>query len=159
MPLNGHFFHTVKLGDVYEESLTVTEAHLQAATGLTGDFNPLHVNRQFAQGTRYGGCILHGPVTGAIMSTALGMQFAGTAIGYLEHNVRFRAPVYPGDTLTTRWQVLALHAKPRHDGGIVEMSATCHNQLGEVVAEATGKLLVGNCLANAYGDAPAGVPR
>ena len=69
--------------------------------GLIGDFNPHHVDESYAKGTRFGTRILHGMLTGAIMGAPLGMYFHGTAIGFLEHNVRFIAPVRAGDTLTT----------------------------------------------------------
>jgi 3-hydroxybutyryl-CoA dehydratase len=148
MPQNGALFSSVKVGDTYTDSLTITDAHLMQAAGLTGDFNPLHVNEAFAKGSRYGGRILHGTVTGAIMSTPLGMAFAGTAIGYLEQNARFRAPVRVGDTLTTTWTVVAVSPKPKHRGGVVSITGECRNQNGVVVVEADGKMLVGNQLTN-----------
>ena len=77
-------------------------------------------------------------------AASYGMVFHGTAIAYLEHACRFLKPVRAGDTLTTVWEVPGLEPKPKHDGGIVAMKATCSNQDGEVVAEATGTMLVRN---------------
>ena len=70
------------------------------------------------------------------------MYFAGTAIAYIEHACRFKAPVKPGDTLTTRWTITAKLDKPKHKGGIVVMACVATNQAGEVVVEADGKILV-----------------
>ena len=71
---------------------------------MFGDFNPLHVDELFANHSLYGTRILHGPFTAALMSTAVGLYFAGTAIGFLEHNCRFIAPVRPGDTLNNKME-------------------------------------------------------
>jgi len=71
----------------------------------------------------------------------VGMYFHGTAIAYLEHAARFKAPVRAGDTLTTTWTVAAKEAKPRHGGGVVVLRGVCRNQAGIVVAEADAKML------------------
>lgn len=138
----GRWYDEVAVGESFGASLTVTETHLVLGSGMFGDFNPLHVDEEFAKGTRFGGRILHGPFTSALVAAPAGMYFAGTAIAYLEHACRFRAPVRAGDTLTTRWTVTAKTDKPAHKGGIVEMKATSTNQRGEVVVEAEGKMLV-----------------
>ena len=91
-----------------------------------------------------GGRVLHGTFTSAIVSASAGMYFHGTAIAYLEHNCRFKAPVRPGDTLRTTWTIEERIEKPKQKGGVVAMRARCENQRGEVVAEADGKMLVGN---------------
>ena len=63
----------------------MTETHIVMGAGLIGDFNPHHVNADYAKGTRFGTPILHGMLTSAIMGAAVGMYFHGTAIAYLEH--------------------------------------------------------------------------
>ena len=146
--LRGRTFHEVAVGDTYEHAVTITDAHLVGGAGLIGDFNPLHVDEEFARRSRFGGRILHGVLTSALMGAPLGNLFAGTAIAYLEHNCRFRAPVKVGDTLRFAWRVVELTDKPAQHGGIVACDGTATNQRGEVVATAHGRMLV------AY-DAPA----
>jgi acyl dehydratase len=138
----GKGFDETRVGETFSTSLTVTEAHLVLAAGLFGDFNPLHVDESHAAQSRFGGRILHGPFTSALISAPAGMYFHGTAIAYLEHNCRFKAPVRPGDTLRTTWTIAEKLAKPRHGGGIVVLRARCENQHGDLVAEADGKMLV-----------------
>lgn len=138
----GKWYDEVKVGDRFTTSLTVTETHLVLAAGLFGDFNPLHVDELHAKESRYGGRILHGPFTAALVAAPVGMYFHTTAIAYLEHACRFKAPVRPGDTLATTWTVTALLPKPKHYGGIVVLQCECRNQAGEVVTEADGKILV-----------------
>lgn len=110
--------------------------------GLFGDFNPLHVDQEFARASRFGGRILHGPFTSALVSAPVGMYFSGTAIAYLEHACRFLAPVKPGDTLATEWTVVEKLDKPKHRGGICVLRGAAANQRGETVLEADGKILV-----------------
>lgn len=142
MELSGKRYSEVAVGQTYRQSVLVTEAHLSLGATLIGDFNPLHVDEAFARRSRYGGRILHGVITSAIIGAPAGMVFAGTAIGYLEHNCRFLGPVRIGDTLATVWTVTALEDKPKHGGGVVRMRADCLNQRGERVAEASGAMLV-----------------
>ena len=142
MVFHGKWYDEVKVGDRFGDSLTVSETHLVLAAGMFGDFNPLHVDEIFAEKSRFGGRILHGPFTSALVSSPVGMYFAGTAIAYMEHHCRFKAPVRPGDTLTTRWTVVQKLDKPRHAGGIVVMKCETKNQHGDVAVEADGKILV-----------------
>ena len=71
----GHSYEEVSVGDSFQTSLTVTETHLVKGAGLFGDFNPLHVDETFAAASRFGGRILHGPLTSALISAPVGMFF------------------------------------------------------------------------------------
>ena len=142
MVFHGRWYDEVEVGDSFASSITVTETHLVLGSGMFGDFNPLHVDEEFAKKSLFGGRILHGPFTSALVSAPVGNFFAGTAIAYLEHSCRFKAPVRAGDTLATRWTVNAKSDKPKHKGGVFEMTAVATNQRGEVVVEALGKILV-----------------
>jgi 3-hydroxybutyryl-CoA dehydratase len=144
MVFPGKPFDHISIGDTFSDALTVTETHLVLGAGLFGDFNPLHVNEKFCATSQFGTRILHGPLTSALISAPVGVYFAGTAIAYLEHACRFRAPVKPGDTLTTTWTIVEKAEKPKHNGGIAVMTAVCHNQHGILVADADGKILVRN---------------
>lgn len=142
MVFHGKWYDEVNVGDSFGDSLTVTETHIVLGSGMFGDFNPLHVDEEFSKKSRLGGRVLHGPFTSALISSPVGMYFAGTAIAYLEHNCRFKTPVRAGDTITTKWKVVDKADKPKHKGGVIEMTAVASNQRGEVAVEATGKILV-----------------
>ena len=139
---SGKWFDDLKLGDAFSRTVTITDTHLVLGAGLIGDWNPHHVNDEYARDSRFGTRILHGVLTSAIMGGPIGMIFHGTAMAYLEHNTRFKAPVRAGDTLTTTWTVTTLEPKRNHKGGVVVLSAVATNQEGTVVAEADGKVLV-----------------
>jgi acyl dehydratase len=138
----GRWYDEVSIGERFGTRLTVTEAHLVLASGLFGDFNPLHVDEEFARQSVFGTRILHGPFTSALIAAPVGMYFSHTALAYLEHHCRFTAPVRPGDTLATEWTVTEKLDKPKHQGGIVVMRGRATNQKGEAVVDADGKILV-----------------
>ena len=142
MVFHGKWYDEVREGETFGSRLTVTEAHLVLAAGLFGDFNPLHVDEVFSQQSMFGSRILHGPFSSAMVSAPVGMFFAGTAIAYLEHACRFKAPVRAGDTIATQWTVTGRLDKPKHRGGIVVMKGEGRNQRGELAIEADGKILV-----------------
>ncbi len=141
---SGHWFDDLAVGDRFSRAVTITEAHLVTSAGLLGDYNPLHVDETFARASRFGGRILHGMMTSALMGGPVGMHFYGTAIAYLEHNARFAAPVRPGDTLAIAWTIVELIPKPKQGGGIASMEGAATNQDGVVTTNATGKILVFN---------------
>jgi len=138
---SGVGYDDARIGATFSTTLTVTETHLVLGAGLIGDFNPHHVDETYAKETRFGTRILHGMLTGAMMGAPLGMYFHGTAIAFLEHNVRFTAPVRAGDTLTTTWTIVEKVDKPKHAGGIVVLEGECRNQAHTVVAVARSKML------------------
>lgn len=142
MVFPGKSFNEIKVGDTFGDRLTVTETHIVQGAGLFGDFNPLHTDEEFSKNSRFGERILHGPLTSALMSACVGQFFSGTAVAYLEHNCIFKAPVKAGDTLTTQWTITEKHLKEKIESGIAHMQAVCSNQQGEVVAEATGKIML-----------------
>jgi acyl dehydratase len=138
----GKWYDELAVGERFGTRLTVTEAHLVLGSGLFGDFNPLHVDEEFARKSMFGGRILHGPFTSALVAAPVGMYFSGTALAYLEHACRFKAPVRPGDTLASQWRVTEKLDKPKHNGGIAVLKCACTNQNGDLVLEADGKILV-----------------
>jgi 3-hydroxybutyryl-CoA dehydratase len=138
----GKWYDEVALGERFGTSVTVTETHLVLASGLFGDFNPLHVDEEFSKKSMFGTRILHGPFTSALVAAPVGMYFSRTALAYLEHHCRFTAPVRPGDTLTTEWTVTDKLDKPKHRGGICVLQGIARNQRDETVVEANGKILV-----------------
>jgi len=117
---------------------TVTEADIALFAGLSGDYNPLHVNEEYCKQTIFGGRIAHGPLVYAI---AAGLLFQlhlydDTLIAFLgfEH-LKFTKPVKPGDTIHARIKVLEKRETSRPDRGVMRRQLQVLNQKGEVVQE------------------------
>ncbi len=139
MPVNlnwGPYFNQLELQTQFQSSITVTETHIVLACGLFGDFNPVHMNLEYARQTRFERPVAPGPLTIGLMASALGNYFAGTAIANTGFSATFKAPVQAGDTITTLWTIVRLEEKPKMGGGMVYLSGVCTNQRDQVVAEA-----------------------
>lgn len=106
-------FEDLEIGMTAAYGRTVTEADIAAFAGVSGDFNPVHVNQEFAAGTMFKGRIAHGMLTGAFISTVVGTKLPGEGCIYVSQSLRFRAPVRIGDTVTVEVEVTALDPKKR----------------------------------------------
>ncbi len=139
MPVNlnwGPYFDQLEQGAKFQSTITVTETHIVLACGLFGDFNPVHMNAEYAKNTKFERPLAPGTLTIGIMGSAMGNYFAGTAIANTGINATFKAPVQAGDTITTTWTIERLEEKPKLKGGIAYLTGQCVNQHGVVVVEA-----------------------
>ncbi len=116
---------------------TVTEADVVGFAGLSGDFNPLHTDQCFAEGTPFGGRIAHGMLVAAV-ATGLANQlgvFEGTTLALMEQLVRYRGPVHLGDTVHLELVVDALQATSDGRRGVVTLGTEVKNQAGQTVID------------------------
>jgi len=123
---------------------TVTEGDVLAFAGLTGDYNPLHVDAEFARTSPFKTRVPHGPL---IHDMYLGLMdrlglVAGTALAFLELRWKFLAPVLMGDTVHARVTVRDKREVKKPDRGIVTFAVTLFNQRGEAVQEGEHVLLL-----------------
>jgi itaconyl-CoA hydratase len=131
------FWDDFPLGDkITTMGVTVTEAHLVNWAGLTMDFYPLHMDKEFASKTAFGGRIAHGPLTFALAVGLLGRTGIAedSVIAWLGvDNMRIPAPVMIGDTIHVEAQVTQKRETKQADQGFMVMCYTVVNQRGETV--------------------------
>jgi 3-hydroxybutyryl-CoA dehydratase len=101
----GKTFEEVRIGDAAQISKTITEADIVLYAGLTGDFNPMHVDAEFAKQTYFGERVAHGPLSLGLIAPVIGLQLPGPGCILLSLTGNFRAPVKIGDTVTARAEV------------------------------------------------------
>jgi 3-hydroxybutyryl-CoA dehydratase len=119
--LNGYDFEDLLPGMKASFAKTITEADILLFAGASGDINAVHINEQFAQTTPFKGRIAHGMLTASIISATIAGRLPGPGTIYLGQNLRFRAPVRPGDTVQAEVIVKELiHEKRR-----VVLSTVC----------------------------------
>ncbi len=124
-------FADIAIGDTASFSKTITEHDVNAFAGLSGNFNPVHVDEEFARNTRFKGRIAHGLLAAGLISTVIGTALPGANAIYLAQELVFKSPVMLGDTLTALVEVVEkIEAKKRI---IFKTSVT--NQNGVVVIE------------------------
>ena len=127
-----------KVGDSFSRSREVTDELVRAFAEVSGDHNPIHLDDEFAKTTRFGRRIAHGMLSGAFISGVLGYELSERKIVYLSQTMRFTAPVYIGDTVTTTSTVKGI----REDKNIVTMDTVCTNQNGETVVTGEAVLML-----------------
>ncbi|MDM7924273.1 MAG: MaoC family dehydratase [Pyrinomonadaceae bacterium] len=128
----------LQIGDTFSTSREVTDDLVRRFAELSGDFNPIHLDEEFAAKTRFGRRIAHGMLTGAFISAVLGQEFAERKIVYLSQTMRFTAPVFIGDTVT----VTSVISHIREDKGIVTLETTARNQQGETLVTGESKVMI-----------------
>jgi acyl dehydratase len=119
------------VGEKARRSLTLTQEHVEAFAKLTGDYNPLHFDADFARRTRFGGLVVQGGLTTGLLHALVAMDLPGPGSVFLSQNWKFTAPVYIGDTITAEAEVASVHAsKP-----VTQLKVTVTRQTGETVLE------------------------
>lgn len=108
--LHGRYFEDLSVGMADAFAKTVTEADVVAFAGISGDFNPVHINEEFARETMFKGRIAHGMLSAAFISTVFGTRLPGPGCIYISQNLRFKAPVKIGDTVVARVELTELDA-------------------------------------------------
>ncbi|HRY55720.1 MAG TPA: MaoC family dehydratase [Spirochaetia bacterium] len=118
-------------------SKTVTESDIAAFAGFSGDFNPVHIDEDYAKGTMFKGRIAHGMLSAAFISTVFGTRLPGPGCIYVAQSLKFKAPVRIGDTVTARVEAISLVPEKQ----FVTFKTTCTVQ-GALVIEGEATLLV-----------------
>ncbi|QZA32149.1 MaoC family dehydratase [Hydrogenibacillus sp. N12] len=125
-----------QVGDSAEVTREITQEDVQAFASLSGDDNPLHLDASFAARTRFRQPIAHGMLTASLISAVIGTRLPGPGGIYLSQELKFVRPVFIGDRVTARAEILDI----RPDKPILRLRTTCINQRGETVI--TGEAVV-----------------
>lgn len=128
----------IEVGQWAELSKTISEADIVLFAGVTGDFNPAHMDEQWASRSIFKGRIAHGMLTAGLISAVLGTKLPGPGTIYLSQELRFLAPVRIGDTITARVEVAEIvQGKNR-----VRLHTKVRNQDGKTVLEGTAWVMI-----------------
>lgn len=129
---------TLTIGQKATRTQTITDEMVRTFAALTGDSNPVHLDDEFAATTRFGKRIAHGMLAVSVISAALANDLPGPGTVYLSQSVQFKAPVYPGDTVTAIIEVKSV----REGKPIATLVTTCVNQDNVTVIEGEAVVLV-----------------
>ena len=130
---------SLQVGQSARRSRRVTDRDIALFTEISGDRNPLHYDEELATASRFGGIVVQGGVTTAILNAVVAEELTGPGSVFLQLDLRFRAPVRPGDVITGTVEVTSARAdKPitvldvrvtRDDGVVaVDGSAVCYTE-------------------------------
>lgn len=104
----GNTIHTIHIGDHASQTMTITKENVETFGAITNDRNPMHFDDDYAKGTMFGRRIAHGMYIGSLFSRIFGMDLPGEGTIYISQNLRFRRPVYFGETITAEVEVTAI---------------------------------------------------
>jgi acyl dehydratase len=141
----GRYFEEFEIGEVIETAgRTVTESDVMRFAALSGDYNQLHTDAEYAKGTRFGERIAHGLLGLSIvsgLSDRLGFG-DGTVQAFTSLEWKFRGPIKFGDTIHARFEVARKKEMARLGGGFVVLDVEVLNQEDETVQKGSWTLLM-----------------
>jgi 3-hydroxybutyryl-CoA dehydratase len=126
-------FDQFRVGDHAETTKTFTQEDVETFARLSNDAHPLHLDETYAATTRFGARVVHGMLTASLLSAANALLLGTPGAISLEQTLRFVRPVFAGDTITARSEVVELLPERRQ----LRCRTTCVNQRGEVVLTGT----------------------
>lgn len=122
-------------------SVKVTAETVAKFADVSGDVNPIHMDDEFAKGTRFGQRIAHGMITAAFISRGLTEKVGQGGI-YLGQTMKFLNPVFIGDTVNIKFTVTAIRA----GRGIVTIDTTAYKDNGDIIVKGEATIM----MAGAY---------
>lgn len=135
--ISNYTFDEITIGQTASYSKKVEQRDIQLFAAVSGDVNPVHLDPAFAAGTPFNSCIAHGMLSGAVVSAAIAMELPGPGSIYLGQSLRFRAPVFPGDTITVKLEVTAKQDRRR----FVTLDCKVLNQDDKLVVSGTAEIM------------------
>jgi 3-hydroxybutyryl-CoA dehydratase len=129
-------FSSFSVGEAVSFSKTITEADILLFAAVSGDTYPLHVDAEYAKASRFGQRVAHGMLSASLLSTVAGLMLGTPGGVYVEQTLAFRRPVFIGDTLTARAELVAIDAVKRR----LNCATTIVNQHGKTVIDGNAVL-------------------
>ena len=121
-----------EIGESKEVSKTISETDVYLFAGISGDFNPVHVNKIEAGRSLFGKRIVHGILVGGLLSNVIGMKLPGPGTIYMEQDMKFLRPVFIGDTVWARVEITEILNDKKN---ILRLSTQIKNQNGDIVID------------------------
>jgi 3-hydroxybutyryl-CoA dehydratase len=135
--MSSYFFEDLELGMEASHEKTVSEDDIASFAEVSGDYNPVHMDEDYAAGTFFKSRIAHGMLTASFISTVLGTRLPGPGCIYLSQNLRFLAPVRIGDTVKALARVASLDMTKRR------AQFACHCEVnGKIVVQGEAMVFV-----------------
>ena len=134
---HGYYLEDLSIGMVSSYKKTITAKDIEAFAAVTGDSNPVHLDADYAATTPFKARIAHGMMSAGLISTVLGTQLPGPGCIYLDQQIKFRAPVFIGDTVVATVTVEEINQRR----GRVSLKTQCFVK-DKLVADGTASMMV-----------------
>lgn len=119
--LGGYHIEDLMVGMSATVSRQISERDIFLFAGASGDRNPVHLDEEYARGTRFGGRIAHGMLTASLISATIAGRLPGPGSVYVSQSLKFIRPVRPGDIVTTTVTI----EQVMHDKRLAALRTVC----------------------------------
>ncbi|MDO4517602.1 MAG: MaoC family dehydratase [Bacillota bacterium] len=131
---------TCKVGDIATLSKTFTEEDINSFVDLSLDNNGMHVDEELSRMGLFRRPVVHGVLVGSLISSVMGTELPGHGTVLQEQSIKYVNPVYPGETITAKVELIHVEEKPKYY--IATLKGECRNQDDILVVEAVSKELM-----------------
>lgn len=131
-------FESIKLGQTVQFEIKIDEITLNDFAKLSGDYNPLHMDDDYAKKTKFGKRVCHGMLLASYLSRLVGMYLPGKNALYFSQTLNFRLPCFIGDQIVIKGEVIEKHETTK----IITLKTTMANQTGKCLIDGLAKVLV-----------------
>lgn len=136
--ISGYTFEEIEIGSKYSFEVTISEELEEDFAKISGDHNPLHMDEQYAQKTKFGKRVCHGMLLASFFSRLVGMYLPGKNALYFSQNLNFVGPCFIGDKITVNGEVFDKSEATR----MIKLRTTINNQERKLLVEGTAQVLV-----------------
>ena len=131
-------FDDIKIGQSKNFQIVINEELVESFAKVSGDFNPLHMNEEYAKNTKFGKRICHGMLLASFFSRLVGMYLPGVNALYFSQNLNFVNPCYVGDNVTIVGEVIDKSEATK----IIKLKTIVKDEQEEILVEGTAQVIV-----------------
>ena len=131
-------FDEIKVGLIHNFEVIIDEEIIKKFANISGDFNPLHMDDQYAKETKFGKRVAHGMLLASFFSRLVGMYLPGKNALYFSQNLNFIGPCFIGDKVTVQGVVIDKHEATK----IIKLETSIKNKEGKLLVEGTSQVMI-----------------
>jgi len=131
-------FEEIKIGLIHNFEVGIDEELTKKFANVSGDFNPLHMDEQYAKETKFGKRVVHGMLLASFFSRLVGMYLPGKNALYFSQNLNFVKPCFIGDKVTVQGEIIDKSDATK----IIKLKTSIKNQEGKSLVEGTSQVMI-----------------
>ncbi|HIA10114.1 MAG TPA: MaoC family dehydratase [Candidatus Nitrosopelagicus sp.] len=136
--LSEYTFDEIEIGLTKQFQITITESMIDDFAKLTGDFSPIHMDKDYASTTTFEKRVVDGMLLASFLSKIVGMYLPGKHALYFSQSLDFRQPCFIGDTITVSSIVIDKSPSTK----ILKIESKITNQVGKILLSGIGRVIV-----------------
>lgn len=137
-PSTEHNFDEILLGTKTKFMVQIDESKINEFAKISGDYNPLHIDKNYATKTQFGKVVCHGMLLASFFSRLVGMYMPGKNSLYFSQTLNFQMPCFVGDEITIEGEIIDKSESTR----IITMKTTVNNHNGECLVDGIAKVII-----------------